>query len=145
MSPLHLLHLLNKKETAVTTDKLIQNLFTFFDTADPEAKYILLDSVGNVNVLGAMQTLQQHFPRLIFSKIVTQSDIHAIAQELGVPNTLLISNANVLKKDEVLLAQLKLTQELKKNIYHTYHHKDIALQAEKSLWRKLLLYWQYES
>lgn len=143
--PLHLLHLLNKKETAATTDKLIQNLFTFFDTADTEAKYVLLDSAGNKNILGAMQTLQQHFPRLIFSKIDAQSYVHTIAQELGAQNSLFITNENTLKKEEVELAKQKLKQELKKNIYHTYNHKEIALQAEKSLWKKLLLYWQYES
>lgn len=142
---LHLLHHLNKKETATTTDKLIQNLFTFFDTADAEARYVLLDGASSANVLGAMQTLQQYFPRLIFSKIDAQSDAHTIAQELGTTNTLLISNANVLKKEEVVLTQQKLKQGLKKNIYHRYNHKDIALQAEKSLWRKLLLYWRYES
>lgn len=143
--PLHLLQLLNKKETATTTDKLIQNLFTFFDNADAEAKYVLLDSAHNVNVLGAMQTLQQHFPKLIFSKIDAQSDMHTIAQELGIQNTLLITNENTLKKEEVVLTKQKLKQELKKNIYHTYNHKEVALQAEKSLWKKLLLYWKYES
>jgi hypothetical protein len=142
---LHLLHLLNKKETTATTDKLIQNLFTFFDNADTEAKCVLLDSAGNTNVLGAMQTLQQHFPKLIFSKIDAQSEIHAIAQDLGAQSSLFITNENILKKEEIVLAQQKLKQELKKNIYHTYNHKEIALQAEKSLWKKLLLYWQYES
>ena len=143
--PLHLLHLLNKKETAATTDKLIQNLFTFFDSADAEAKYVLLDSARNVNVLGAMQTLQQHFPKLVFSKVDTQSDIHSIAQELGAQNTLHITNANILTKAEIVLTKQKLKQELKKNTYRTYNHKEIALQTEKSLWKKLLLYWKYES
>jgi hypothetical protein len=144
MQAISVLHHLTKSLQANFINTLVQNLLAH-QKISPESLYILLDETGNADVLAAAQTLQQHFPQMIFSKISKSSDIYELARELGAAHTLTITNNNKLFSKELELAKKKLGQEINNKLLHNYKHRDLALLSEKSLWQKFLLYFRYES
>lgn len=138
------IHKLTRKETVQTIDSLIQNLISYKKTF-PNQTYLLVDSFENKEVLAAAKTIQMHFPNLIFSKVAKNTSIEGLIQEFELQDLLVITNDNLLTQQELQYIKIEVPQKINRNQSQIFLHKDVAIRAEKSIFKKVLLYFRYES
>lgn len=139
---LHILHQLTNAPSQDHLSNLIQNLIIYDREAAEHKLYILLDSAGDRQVLSAVQTLQQNFAFLIYSKIEGNAENIDLAQELGSQNLLILKNNDKLEVRHLHFTKQLLSREINKDKLHQYSYRNINLHSATSLWQKFLLYWK---
>jgi hypothetical protein len=139
---LHILHQLTSLPSRDHLSNLIQNLIIYDREAADNKLYILLDSAGDRQVLSAVQTLQQNFSFLIYSKVEGNAESISLAQELGSQNLLILKNNDKLEIRHLHFTKQLLSREMNRNKLHRYNYRDINLHSATSLWQKFLLYWK---
>jgi hypothetical protein len=139
---LHILHQITNSSSEDYLSNLIQNLIIYDREAADHKLYILLDSAGDKQVLSAVQTLQQNFSFLIYSKVEGNAENISLAQELGSQNLLILKNNDKLEIRHLHFTKQLLSREISKNKLHQYTYRNINLHSATSLWQKFLLYWK---